>query len=73
MSAPSRQPKADYFMTPGHPARTPVPELPADRGRAVAEMLPQVRPELDIGGAMPCVTRAGHIGGIRRHGPAGWR
>jgi hypothetical protein len=73
VSGPPCQLKADVFATPGYPARTRVVELPAGRGRAVAEMLPQARPELGSSGAVPGVTRTGRMDGLWRRGPAGWR
>jgi hypothetical protein len=61
---------ADSLTTAGHPARTPVAGLLAGCAPAVAQRLPQVRPGAGRGGAVPVVTRAGHIGG---HGGAGQR
>ena len=46
MSAPSYQLKADFCTTLGHLARTRVLELLAGCEPAVAEMLPQVRPDM---------------------------
>ncbi len=46
MSEPLYKLKAEFFKTLGHPARIRVLELPAERDRAVGELLPEARKAL---------------------------